>query len=145
MVSIQQKTKRRRKRSGRERAGRKKLRRRRKKKEGRRKKEEEEEEEGAEKKESKESSRVHDYMVVTDFFFFFSFLVIYSCRPKLVYWPKLAGMTKTRRNGLEFFPRWNKRVSRSGLHTGTRFSGRNGIVFITLLFARLMVILCNSK
>ncbi len=46
----------------------------------RRKKEEEEEEEEG---------------VVTDFF---SFLVIYSCWPKLVYRPKLAGMTKTRRN-----------------------------------------------
>ncbi len=35
--------------------------------------------EKTEKKESIESSLVHDYMVVTDFF-----LVIYSCRPKLV-------------------------------------------------------------
>jgi hypothetical protein len=77
-------------------------------------------------------------MVVTDFFFFFFFFfsVIYSCRPKLVYRPKLAGMTETRRNGPKFFPRWNKGVSRSGLHTGTRFSGRsgrNGTVFTTRL------------
>ena len=42
------------------------------------------------------------------FLSFFSFSVIYSCRPKL------AGMTKTRRNGPKFFPRWNKGVSRSG-------------------------------
>ena len=30
-----------------------------------------------------------------DWFFFFSFSVIYSCRLKLVYQPKLAGMTET--------------------------------------------------
>jgi hypothetical protein len=60
-------------------------------------------------------------MVVTDFFFFFfSFLVIYSCRPKL------ARMTETRRNWPKFFPRWNKGVLHSGLHIGTRFSGRSG-------------------
>jgi hypothetical protein len=31
----------------------------------------------------------------------------------------LAGMTETRRNWPKFFPRWNKGVSCSGLHTGT--------------------------
>ena len=56
--------------------------------------------------------------------------------PPKVNRPKLAGMTETRRNGLKFFPRWNKGVSRSGLHTSTRFSGRfsrNGTVYITLI------------
>ena len=66
------------------------------------------------------------------FFFFFSFSIIYSCRPKL------ARMTETRRNGPKLFPRWNKGVSRSGLHIGKRFSGRsgqNGMVFTTLATA----------
>ena len=69
-----------------------------------------------EKTEKKKESR-------EDFFFFFQ---IYSCRLKLVYRPKLAGMTETRRNWPKFFPRWNKGVSRSDLHTGTRFSGHSG-------------------
>jgi hypothetical protein len=42
-------------------------------------------------------------------------------------------MTETHRNGPKLFSRWNKGVSRSGLHIGTRFSGRNGTVFTTLL------------
>ena len=77
-----------------------------------------------EKKESRESSFL--------FFLFFSFSVIYSWRPKLVYLPKLAGMTETRRNWPKFFSRWNKGVSRSRLHTGTRFSSRNGTVYTTM-------------
>jgi hypothetical protein len=36
---------------------------------------------------------------------------------------KLAGMIETRRNGPKFFPRWNKGVSRSGLHTGSGWNG----------------------
>ena len=76
-------------------------------------------------------------VLVTIFFFSFFFFSYLLCRPKLVYRPKLAGMTKTRRNGLKFFPRWNKGVSRSDLHIGTRFSGRfgrNGIVYTTLVW-----------
>ncbi len=44
-------------------------------------------------------------------------------------------MTKTRRNGPKIFPRWNKGVSHSGLHTDTRFFGRfgwNGTVYTTM-------------
>ena len=70
----------------------------------------------------------------------FSFSVIYSCRLKLVYRPKLAEMTKTRRNGLKFFPRWIKRVFRSGLHTGMRFSGQNGMIYTTLLWTAWFVV-----
>ncbi len=45
-------------------------------------------------------------------------------------------MTETRRNWPKFFPGWNKGVSRSGLHTAMRFSGRsgqNGMVYTTMI------------
>jgi hypothetical protein len=75
-----------------------------------------EEEEEKKKKKWQRRRRVKKALVlVTDFFFFF---FSYLFMP-----PKLAGMTETRRNGPKFFPRWNKGVFRSGLHTGTRFFG----------------------
>jgi hypothetical protein len=46
-----------------------------------------------------------------------------------------AEIGRNDRNMLKFCPRWNKGVSRSGLHTGTRFSdrsGRNGAEYTTL-------------
>ena len=110
-----------------------------KKERGRREEEkEEEEEEGARqkkprrrrKKKGRRRRRAEKALVlVTDFFFF---LVIYLCQLKLVYWLKLVGMTETHRNGSKNFPRWNKGVSRSGLHTGTRFSDWNKMVYTTM-------------
>ena len=52
-----------------------------------------EEEEDEVEKESREKK----------WFFLFLFLVIYSCRPKLVYRPKLSGISEIRLNGLKFF------------------------------------------
>ena len=52
--------------------------------------------------------------------------IIYSYRPKLASRPEFVEID---RNGLEFFPRWNRGASRSSLHVDTRFSshsGRNG-------------------
>ena len=89
---------------------------------------------GKNQEEERKQRKLLYWWLIFFFFFFFSYLL---CRPKLVYRPKLAGMTKTRRNALKFFPRWNKGVSRSDLHIGTRFSGRfgrNGIVYTTLVW-----------
>ena len=44
-----------------------------------------------------------------------------------------ALMNITIRNRSKFFPRWNKGVSHSGLHTSTRFSGWNRTVYTTLV------------
>ena len=47
-------------------------------------------------------------------------------------WPEMAGMT---RNIPKFDPRWNGGLSRTGLHTGTRFSvhsSRNGMEYTTM-------------
>ena len=108
------------------------------------KKKKKEEEEGAgkerrwrswaEKKEKKKKGRRRrrTEKAYGDYFFFF-FPVIYWCRPKLVYQSKLVGMTETRRNEPKFFPRWNKGVSRSSLHTNTRFFDRNGTEYTTLI------------
>ena len=48
-------------------------------------------------------NREEEGVVTNFFFFFFSFSVIYSCRPKLVYQPKLAGMPKLAEIGGNFF------------------------------------------
>uniref|UniRef100_A0A2N9IDQ0 Uncharacterized protein n=1 Tax=Fagus sylvatica TaxID=28930 RepID=A0A2N9IDQ0_FAGSY len=62
-------------------------------------------------------------------------------RPDYSYLPEQVG---TGRNGPkrakrpEYEPRWNRGVTRTGLHTGTRFSvrsGRNGTDYTTLVFS----------
>jgi ribosomal protein S18 len=45
---------------------------------------------------------------------------------------------ETHRNTPKFYPRWNGGVSRTGLHTGTRFfvrSGRNGTEYTTMFIS----------
>jgi hypothetical protein len=63
-------------------------------------------------------------------------------RPK---WPSHLVFTETlemTQNTPKFYPRWNERLPRTGLHTGTRYSarsGRNETELITLLLQARMV------
>ena len=48
---------------------------------------------------------------------------------------KSTETAETHRNTPKFYPRWNGGLSRTGLHTGTRFSvhfGRNGMEYTTM-------------
>jgi hypothetical protein len=83
---------------------------------GRKKKEEE----GAEKKESSEKKKKKNQ----------------KSKPAKMH--ILAEMT---RNTLKFYPRWNGGLSRTGLHTGIRFSvrsSRNRTEFTTLLAGEVL-------
>ena len=76
-------------------------------------------------------------------FFFFSLRLIFcywTCTGRILHFgrisPKWTGMPETHRNRPEFYPRWNRGVCHSGLHTDTKFSshsGRNGTKLITMV------------
>ena len=62
------------------------------------------------------------------FFFFFLILYFHIGRNLYIgrYFPKRAGMAETDRNSSDFNSRWNIRVFRTGLLTGTKFSDHSG-------------------
>uniref|UniRef100_A0A2N9IHY2 Uncharacterized protein n=1 Tax=Fagus sylvatica TaxID=28930 RepID=A0A2N9IHY2_FAGSY len=51
--------------------------------------------------------------------------LVQSCKEQIR--PEQAEMGRNGRNGPEYEPRWNRGVTRTGLHTGTRFSVRSGL------------------
>ena len=66
-------------------------------------------------------------------FFLFSLRLIFcywTCSGRILHFgwisPKWTGMPKTHQNRPEFYPRWNRGVCHSGLHTDTKFSGHSG-------------------
>ena len=73
-----------------------------------------------------------------------------KCVPVWQNLSKLIETPETHRNRLKFSPRWNKRVSHSGLQTSMRFFvrfGQNGMEFIALVeseFERVESILSEA-
>ena len=61
--------------------------------------------------------------------------------------PKFTEMAETHRNTSKFYPRWNGGLSRTGLHTGTRFSIRsdqNGTEYTTMVITIISISLACS-
>ena len=119
---------RRRRRRGRHRESKRELRQKKQKKQKKKKKKKKEL--GGKNWEERRRRRAEKALFFSLFFFFFSYLFM----PAEISIPAEIGWND--QNWPKFFSRWNKGVSRSGLYTGTRFSGcsgRNGTVYTTLL------------